>query len=172
MQPEQLAMLRYIDNKLEIWYYKCGTYTFLEIMKRRQFMNGLVNNELKTPRTSTKRGRGWFIAALIFSLLFAAVFAYYAALTVSTVEAILTLLENPGGSEQFGAGLGAGFGIVFMIIFGGAALVVGVPATILAWVGVSRSDPPFKLCNQVLGVLDVAMIVIGVIAFVAVVLMV
>ena len=135
-------------------------------------MNGLVNNEPKTPRTSTQRGRGWFIAALIFSLIFAAIFAYYAALTVSTVESILTLLENPGGNEQLGAGLGAGFGLVFMIIFGGAALIAGVPATILAWVGVSRSDPPFKLCNQVLGVLDTAMIVIGIIAFIAVVVMV
>lgn len=135
-------------------------------------MNEIVNNGKKTVGLSDKRGKGWFIAALVVSLIAIAVFAFYAALTVSTVEAALKLREGATGNEQLGAGLGAAFGLVFMIIFGGAELVVGIPATILSWVGVSRSDPPYKLCNTVLGIIDAAVLAVTVISFVVTALMI
>ncbi len=135
-------------------------------------MNDVVNNEKKTPELSGGKGRGWFIAALVFSLIAIAIFAYYTALTITTVEAILKLEENVGGSEQFGAGLGAAIGFVLMLIFGGVELIFSIPATILSWVGVSRSEPPFKLCNTVLGIIDIVMIALTVIAFIAVALMI
>lgn len=135
-------------------------------------MNDVVNNEKKTPELSSGRGRGWFIVALVFSLITIAIFAYYTGLTISTVEAALKLQESVTGNEQLGAGLGAAFGLVFMLVFGGAELLFAIPATILSWVGVSRSEPPFKLCNTVLGIIDIAMIVLTVIAFVVVVFMV
>ncbi len=134
-------------------------------------MNDVVNSEKKTPELSRGKGRGWFIIALVFSLIAIAVFAYYTALTIATVEAALKLQENVGGSEQLGAGLGAAFGFIFMLIFGGVELIFSIPATILSWVGVSRSEPPFKLCNTVLGIIDIAMIALTVIAFVAVAIM-
>ena len=69
-------------------------------------------------------------ASVVMSLLALAAFILYTSLFFEFIEA--KLAEGASASEELGIGLSTGFALIFMIIFGGADLVLSAVALVLS----------------------------------------
>lgn len=70
------------------------------------------------------------IASVIMSVSALLVFILYTSLFFEFIEA--RMAEGASASEELGIGLSAGFALIFMIIFGGADLVLSAVALVLS----------------------------------------
>lgn len=110
-------------------------------------------------------------ASVIFLLLSLAAFVLYAVMFTEFVSALAVRGELEGTSEQLGNGLSVAFALIFMIIFGGADLVLSAISTALGSTVIKYRTGTARKYGIVATVLSVLFLLGTLISFIVAVIM-